>query len=165
MRASPSSNRMDSSPFLWHPGHPPLLTSDTAPQLSCPLEVLSFSILSYVISWLQFPSIPTSPSPDPLLPPLRREQVSQEHQSNMVKQATITPGTHHCIKAGQSPVGGKGPHKQAKEGGEERKEEGEERKRKTVICESEFSLIRLSFAGRLISYEGQHCCPWREQIK
>lgn len=117
MRASPSSNRMDSSPFLWHPGHPPLLTSDTAPQLSCPLEVLSFSILSYVISWLQFPSIPTSPSPDPLLPPLRREQVSQEHQSNMVKQATITPGTHHCIKAGQSPVGGKGPHKQAKEGG------------------------------------------------
>lgn len=48
---------------------------------------------------------------------------------------------------------------------EERKEEGEKRERKTFICESEFSIIRLSFGGRLISYEEQRFCPWREHIK
>lgn len=62
-----------------------------------------------------------------------------------------------------STTGNKKASKEKRE--KERKEEEEKRKRKTFICESEFSIIRLSFGGRLISYEEQRFCPWREHIK
>lgn len=38
----------------------------------------------------------------------------------------------------------------------------DEKRRKTYICESEFSVTRLSFGDKLISYEGRRLCPWRE---
>lgn len=41
----------------------------------------------------------------------------------------------------------------------------EEERRKTYICESEFSIIRLSFGDKLISYGGRCFCPWRERRK
>jgi len=62
-----------------------------------------------------FPSLYSSYFPslqDPCYPPLSnpgKEQVSQGHQLNMTRQATITPGTKTHIEAGQgNPVGGKG---------------------------------------------------------
>jgi hypothetical protein len=54
----------------------------------------------------------TSPPGLPrLFSPIRKEQASQGHQPNVVKQATIRPGTYHHIKAGPDiPIGGKGYH-------------------------------------------------------
>lgn len=79
-----------------------------------------------VTSWLQFP---LSPSPrlsaqPPLFPDPHHLCPSNEqaywgwgrHQANIAWQATIIPGTYHCIKAGiGNLVGGIGSNKQAKE--------------------------------------------------
>ena len=68
-------------------------------------------------SQLQFPLTPSLQINLSLPPPLRKQQASWGHQSNMVSQTTVRPGTYHHIKAREgSSIEGKG-HTCRKESG------------------------------------------------